>query len=99
MAHLMFEPPRSLPLRPQNRELLIAHGIGDRRFDRGDPGSGWPLLTPREKGVNCRRVAFDVDQDRAVRLVAYPASETALPCFTLCRHSVFDPLHRARDAS
>src|SRR5215211_5531300 len=55
---------------PQNRELFVANWIGDRRFDRSNPRSRRPLRTPREKGVDCRWVAFDVDLNRAVRLVA-----------------------------
>jgi hypothetical protein len=94
-----FAQPQSLPLRPQNRELLVADGIGNGRFDRGNPRAGWPLGAPREKGVNCPRVAFDVDQHRAVRLVAHPTGEAAMACLALCRRSVFDALYLARDAS
>ena len=94
-----MELPRSLPLGSQNRELLVASGIGDGRFDGGYPRFGRPLGAPGEKGLDCRRVAFDVDQDRAVRLVADPTREPALACLARCRRSVVDTLHRARDAS
>src|SRR5918995_3278771 len=84
-------------LGPQNRELRVAGGLGDGRFDGGHPRSGRPLGAPGKKGVDCRRVAFDVDQDGAVRLVADPTSETALACLALGRDAVFDALHDARD--
>jgi hypothetical protein len=95
---LTFGLPVLPPLGPQNRELLVADGIGDGRFDRGNLRVGRPLGAPREKGVDRRRVAFDVDQDRAIRLVAHPTAEAATPCLALCRRSVFHTLHRARDA-
>ena len=47
-----FGLPRSLPLGPQNHELLVADGIGHGRVDRGNPRAGWHLGAPREKGLN-----------------------------------------------